>query len=150
MTKQVRGRLGFTDEREFGLIGYRSGHSYVLVRGFPSSAEIEESDGSGQFRMLDVCFAGVERVSCWRSIGRIHLRHPTDTERAALIARIGSVRGANLYLLRPDSIEDYVVANRVYWAEFGLALEASSPLVSDDAEYRETHPPIGGAIQFAD
>lgn len=147
---QVRGTLGFTDSRSFGLIGYRSGHSYALFRGFPSYAEVEESESDQRFRVMDLCFVDLDRISCWRTVGSIHLRHPTDVEQAAVEARIGPVRHANVYLLRPDSIEDYVIAGAVHWAEYDLSLTAPSPLVTEDDGFRKAHPPIGGPVQFAD
>src|SRR5262249_18519925 len=117
---EVRGELGFTDARDFGLFDYRHGHSYALLRGFPTIEEIEESEGGAQFRLLDVCFAGVDRISCWRNTGPIYLRRATDQERAVLEERIGPIRYATVFLLKPDSIEHYVIASRVYWAEFDL------------------------------
>ncbi|MFI6270232.1 hypothetical protein [Micromonospora zamorensis] len=147
----VRGRLGFTDPRSFSLIGYRyGGHGYALFRGFPSSVEIEDSYGDSEFRLLDICFMNIERISCWSGVGPIHLRHPTDDEQAAIQARIGPARNTNVYLLKPNSIEDYVVASAVYWAEYRLALTSPSPLVTEDKEIRETHSPIGGPVQFVD
>jgi hypothetical protein len=91
MTTKVHGKLDIIDPRHFGLIGYRAGHSYALFRGFPSDEEIDDSDGDGTFRLLDICFADLDRISCWRSVGPIHLRYPAEHERAALIARIGPI-----------------------------------------------------------
>ncbi len=59
----MRCRLGFTDPRSFSLIDYQSSHAHALFRGFPSSDEIESSRGGQEFRMLDICFAGVGRIS---------------------------------------------------------------------------------------
>jgi hypothetical protein len=146
----VRGRLGFTDSRSFSLIGFKSGHTSALFRGFPSSEEIEDSHGDQEFRMLDICFAGLVRISCWCMVGPIHLRHPTAAERAALDARLRPDPYSNVYLLKPDSIEEHVIASRVYWAEYDLALNAPSPLASADKDYQQAHPPVGGPVQFAD
>jgi hypothetical protein len=147
----VRGTLGFTDPRSFSLIDYRhGGHGYALFRGFPSSAEIDDSYGDSEFRMLDICFMSIERISCWSSVGPVHLRHATNHEQAAIEARIGPARNANVYLLKPNSIEDYVIAGAVYWAEYDLALTSPSPLVTEDEELRETHPPVGGPMQVVD
>jgi len=147
---EVRGRLGFTDNRHFSLIDYGDDPPYALLRGFPSTEEIEASEGYPTFRMLDVCFSGVTRIACWCSLGPIHLRHPTDAERAALEERVGRIRYDNVYLLKPDSIDHHIIATRVHWAEYDLHLGDPSPLVSEDPEYREAHPPIGGPVQFAD
>ncbi|MDG4838740.1 hypothetical protein O7631_19685 [Micromonospora sp. WMMD967] len=147
----VRGKLGFTDPRSFSLIGYRhGGHGYALFRGFPSLAEIEDGHSDSEFRVLDICFRNIERISCWAGGGPIHLRHPTDEEKDAIQARIGPTRNTNIYLLKPDSIEDYVVASAVYWAEYHLALTAPSPLVAEDKEGRDTHSPIERPVQFVD
>jgi hypothetical protein len=145
----VRGRLGFTDPRYFSLIGYQPGHAYALFRGFPPSEEIEDSQGNQEFRMLDICFAGVDRISCWLGVGPIHLRHPSDEEQAALDKRIRPSRYSNVYLLKPDSIEEHVIAHRVYWAEYDLTLTAPSPLVGDE-DYQQERSPVGGPVQFVD
>ncbi|MGW3890234.1 hypothetical protein ACWD69_16210 [Micromonospora chokoriensis] len=52
--------------------------------------------------------------------------------------------------MKPNSIEDYVVAGAVYWAEYCLAFTSPSPLVAEDEESREEHSPIGGPVQFVD
>jgi hypothetical protein len=145
----VRGRLGFTDPRDFMLIGYQPGRGYALFRGLPSD-EIVANRDRDTFRVLDIYFAGVSRISCWLGVGPIHLRHPTADEQAALDARIRPTPYSNVYLLKPDSIEEHVIASAVYWAEYDLALMAPSPLTSGEIDYEEAHPPIGGSVQFAD
>lgn len=146
----VRGRLGFSDARHFSLVGYQPSHAYALFRGFPSGQEIEDNHSCQEFRVLDICFAGLDRISCWLSVGPIHLRHPSAAEESVLNTRIRLTGYSNVYLLKPGSLEEHVIASRVYWAEYDLPLTAPSPLVSDDKAYQEAHPPVGGPVQFAD
>ena len=35
MQRYREGELGFTDDRVFHLLGYRHGHGYALLRGYP-------------------------------------------------------------------------------------------------------------------
>lgn len=141
-----RGELGFADQRRFHFIDYRHGHGYAVVRGVP---DIDE-DGAA-LRVIDFFFAGVVRVSCGKDFGRFEIRRPSGTEMAALESRLGGFRrGESVFLLEAGTIETYIVAARVYWAEFGIAGGALSPLASEDPEYRSAHRPIGGVVLFAD
>lgn len=65
--------------------------------------------------------------------------------------RIGRIKtGAEIYFLESGSVESYVIAQRVYWAEFDLPYGAVSPLAAEERDYREAHPPIGGIVRYAD
>lgn len=101
--------------------------------------------------MLDVHFTSAERVSVWNELGPIDLRVASAAERAAIEDRIGELASwLAVFLLTADSIENYVIAGRVYWAEYELASRAPSPLASQDHEYRESNPPLNGVVHFAE
>lgn len=136
------------DRRSFSLIDYRHGHGYALFRGFP---EIDDDlPGGAPLRVLDLLFAGIARLSCWKDVGEIHLREATVAQRAELEARTGGFRaGQRMFLLKSDSVEEYVVSYGLNWAEFELPGGAQSPLVSEDSGYRKAHPPAGGMIYAA-
>ncbi|MGW6935389.1 hypothetical protein ACWGE0_35380 [Lentzea sp. NPDC054927] len=136
------------DRRSFSLIDYRHGHGYALFRGFP---EIDaDLPGGAPLQVLDLLFAGIGRLSCWKDVGDIHLREATVSQRTELEARIGGFRvGQRVFLLRPGSVEEYVVSYDLEWAEFELPGGARSPLVSEDSEYRKAYPPAKGVIYTA-
>jgi len=147
MTAQRRGELGFGDQRRFHLIDYRHGHSRAVVRGIP---EPDEEDGGAALRVIDFLFVGVARIACWKDFARFEIRRPSAVEMKVMEGRLGRFRqGESVFLLEAGSIESYIAAARVYWAEFDLGGGAPSPLASEDSDYREAHPPIE-AIQFAD
>lgn len=146
--KRMHEGFDLRDRRSFSLIDYRHGHGYALLRGFP---EIDDDlPGGTPLRVLDLLFAGVVRLSCWKDIGEIHLREATAAQRAEIEARIGGFRvGQRVFLLRPESVEEYVVSYGLEWAEFELPGSAQSPLVSEDSEYRKEYPPTGDVIYSA-
>ncbi|HUQ54615.1 hypothetical protein [Lentzea sp.] len=51
--------------------------------------------------------------------------------------------------LEADSVESYVIASRVYWAEYYLTFTAESPLVPESQEYRVANPSLGD-VRYAD
>ncbi|OLB74257.1 MAG: hypothetical protein AUI14_23995 [Actinobacteria bacterium 13_2_20CM_2_71_6] len=58
----------------------------------------------------------MDRISCWRYLGPIHLSRATDAEWTLLADRIGPICNSTVFLLKEDSIEHYVIAVRVSWA----------------------------------
>jgi hypothetical protein len=101
--------------------------------------------------VLDVHFTAAERVSVWNELGPIDLRVASAAERAVIEDRIGELASwLVVFLLTTGSIENYVIAGRVYWAEYELAAQAPSPLGSQDREYRELNPPLNGVVHFAE
>jgi hypothetical protein len=145
--RQIHGDLGFTDERQFSLIDYRHGHSYAVIRGIPEPQD--DAVGGEALRVVDLFFAGVRRISCWKDNPGVSLRLADATEVAVLEDRIGPIgTGVNVYLLTTNSLEDYVVAGRVYWAEFNIGGGALSPLAAEDHDYRQQHPPIDGTVFY--
>lgn len=146
---QSRAELGFADRRRFYLIDYRHGHSQIVVRGIPRLDE--EEAGSAALRVIDFLFVGVARISCWKDFDQFYIRRATHAERTLLEGRLGQLRtGESVFLLENGTIESYIVATRVYWAEFELGGGALSPLASEDPSYRAAWPPVGGAVKFAD
>jgi hypothetical protein len=149
MMTQRRGELGLADPRRFHLIDYRHGHSHVVIRGIPGFDE--EGDGGSALRVIDFFFVGVSRISCWKDFTQFNIRFPGGNEAPILDERIGKPRhGEKLFLLEAFTLENYILASRVYWAEFDLGGGALSPLASDDQDYKSAHPPIDGVVLFAD
>jgi hypothetical protein len=146
----VREDLDLTDRRDFCLVDVGHGHSYAVLRGYPPIDDDAETSSAGP--VMDVVFAGVERISSWNTLGPIRIRRAGASERALLMDRLGGrIRtSSTVYLLEDGSIESYVIASRVYWAEYDLPFNARSPLVSEEKAYREEHPPVAGVIRFAD
>lgn len=145
---QSRAELGFTDRRRFHLIDYRHGHSQVVVRGIPQQ---EEGNGGAPLRIVDFLFVGVARISCWKDFENFKIRRPEAADAALLEGRLGRFRpGESVFLLEAGTVESYIVAARVYWAEFDLGGGAPSPLASEDLSYSTAHQPIGGVVRFAD
>ncbi|MFE6869548.1 hypothetical protein ACFVFS_23710 [Kitasatospora sp. NPDC057692] len=135
-----------TDRRQFSLVDYRHGHTHAVIRGFPPM----DDDEGPSHRVLDLFFAGVERISCWKDMGPVQVRRADDSERADLERRIGAIgTGGEVFFLEPDSVESYVVAMRLYWAEFDLPYGAVSPFASGDPEYREANPAVGGVVKHS-
>lgn len=144
--KLERGVLGFRDDRHFSLFAYRPQHSYAVVRGFPYFGDIEEGDGEGIVR--DLFFTGVWRIACWKDIGPVHLRKPTQAEADILTSRLGEVRhGLGIFLLEPDSIESYVIAHGVSWADYEIMLGEDSPLTAPPGDRTS---PVDGIVRFAE
>jgi hypothetical protein len=147
--RQERSELGFKDARSFSVVEYRHGHSYLVIRGFPDMED--DASGGSSLRVVDFFFAGASRIASWKDLGPFEIRHPSEAEARTLEARIGALRaGESLFLLEAGSIESYVVAARVYWAEFEIGAGAPSPLASDDEGYRQAHPPVNDLIRFAE
>jgi hypothetical protein len=130
------------DSRTFGLYDVRHGHSYALIRGFPPEPDDDEPVGTV---VLDIMFSWVERVCCRRQFSPLHLRITTDPERAALEDRLGPFRPRNkVFLLEYGTIEAYVVAHEVQWAEFDVGGGGLSPFSDEYGDYADQHPPLGG------
>jgi hypothetical protein len=130
------------DRRMFGLFDLRHGHSFVLLRGFPADDEFGEPVQFGM--VLDGFFAGVRRIACWKDFSPLHLREATPEHADEVVRRIGPMPfGGRLFLLEEDSLESYVIAHAVEWAEFLIGGGAPSPLVSEDEDYRAAHPAQG-------
>jgi hypothetical protein len=136
----VRRATELRDARTFGLFDLRHGHSYVLLRGFPPNDENGEPVTFGL--VLDVWFDFFWRISCRRDFSPLYLREATRDQADELRRRIGPwPRHRRLILLEEDSLESYVIAGEVEWAEFAIGGGAPSPLVSEDQDYRAAHPP---------
>ncbi|WP_327290213.1 hypothetical protein [Streptomyces sp. NBC_01198] len=150
MTTTVGGDLELTDPRDFCLVDVGHGHAYAVLRGYPPVDEDGDAGPAGP--VMDVVFAGVERISCWSDVGPIRVRRADESERQRIADGLGGKirRSSAVFLLEDGSIASYVIASRVYWAEFDLPYDAVSPLASEDAAYREDNPPVGGVIRFAD
>ncbi|WP_327304426.1 hypothetical protein OG730_13245 [Streptomyces sp. NBC_01298] len=138
--------LGFFDDRSFSLIDYGHGHTYAILRGFPPFDDFVVESGEGV--VLDLYFINVQRISCWKDIGPLHLRAADDAERATLESRIGPIGKKWVFLLEPDSIESYIIAGGVEWAEFVLPVPFTlpTPLDSRNREEADTYQPVGGAV----
>ncbi|MFF2040379.1 hypothetical protein ACFVVX_08135 [Kitasatospora sp. NPDC058170] len=140
----TRSEVNVTDRRQFSFVDYRHGHTYVVIRGFPPMDD--DAPGGAPVRVLDLFFTGVKRISCWRDLRSLHVRRADSAERADLEGRIGRIRpDSDVFLLEEGSVESYVIASRLHWAEFDLHGDVS-PFVSSDREYRSAHPPVGGVI----
>ncbi|MEV0430859.1 hypothetical protein [Micromonospora sp. NPDC050495] len=159
VVEQRRDELDLRDDRHFYLIKFEPGHSSALIRGIPDPSENMDLDEEGDETpddehpgpVLDVFFAGVSRVCCWKDFPGAHLRQSSEAERAEIERRIGALRSSErVFLLEADSMESYVIAMRVYWGEFDIDPQASSPLVSEDRNYRRICRPLTGAVLFAD
>jgi hypothetical protein len=91
--KNVRGELCFTDQRHFFLLEVGHGHSYAVLRGF---APIDmDGEYDEELPVMDLYFAGAQRISCWREVGPIHLRiaatrHQTPHTPAGLVDDSGT------------------------------------------------------------
>jgi hypothetical protein len=135
----------FDAGRMFALYGFRHGHSYALIRGFPDT----DSESDGPDTVLDLAFENVSRVSCWRDFSPLSLRYATAAEKAELERRVGSLRSRQrAYLLQPDTTESYVIAARLTVAEFAIGGGFVSPLVAEDKDYIAEHPAIGGRQHY--
>ncbi|MFD5872477.1 hypothetical protein [Streptomyces sp. NPDC060322] len=142
----VSSEMGFLDERSFSLIEYRHSHAHAVLRGFPPFDDPVMESGEGV--VLDLYFVGVRRISCSKDIGPVHLRAAGTEERATLESRIGLVGRKWIFLLEPDSIESYVVAGRVMWAEFLIPspFTLPSPLGGLDREVADTYRPVNDVV----
>lgn len=151
MTGQVRADLGFADRRRFHFIEYRYGHTQALLRGIPEPDSDDDEEGAAEDRVIDFLFVNVARISCWKDFRQFEIRRPTASEMATLRERVPGLRSDDsVFLLEAGTIESYIVAGRVYWAEFDVGRTGESPLVSEDQDYRESNPPIMGVVHFAD
>ncbi|WP_439663447.1 hypothetical protein ACSHWB_19595 [Lentzea sp. HUAS TT2] len=77
-----------------------------------------------------------------------------QAQRDALAERIGRIRKSDsVYFIEEGSLENYVIASRVYWAEYNLTYDADSPLIADSradsAAYRQANLPLG-PVRYAD
>ncbi|WP_052685135.1 hypothetical protein [Lentzea aerocolonigenes] len=146
--RPVRAGLDLRDDREFSLAGYGLSHTWALFRGFPPRG----GDPSPTFRVrvLDVAFLGLDWIATRKHVQSLHVRMADQAERDALTERVGRIRESNaVFFLEAGSTESFVIASRVYWAEYELIDSAESPLVSDDHEYRLANPPLG-PVRYAD
>ncbi|MFB7980174.1 hypothetical protein [Streptomyces vinaceus] len=145
----LRAEPDIVDDREFSLVDYRHGHAHAVVRGFPEPDD--DAPGGAPVRVLDLLFAGVERISCGKDVGPVRVRRAADGERQALAARIGRIRADDsVFFLKAGSTEDYIIASRLYWAEFDLPHGSMSPLASEDSDYRRDHPAVDDTVRFSD
>lgn len=115
------------DQREFSLLFYAHGHTQVLLRGCPTDGDDTDDLATGP--VLDLLFSNVWRVSCWKEWRSIALRIATPEERAVLAGRIGEIRPSRkVFLLTEGSLENYVIAGSVSWAEHYLTDSSVGPL----------------------
>lgn len=142
----IASEIGFFDTRSFSLIDYRHSHAHAVLRGFPPFDDSVVESGEGV--ILDLCFIGVQRISCWKDIGPVHLRDADAEERATLESRVGPIGRKRVFLIEPDSIESYIIAGRVVWAEFLLPspFTLPSPLDTLNREEAATYQPVGGIV----
>jgi hypothetical protein len=144
----VPGELGFVDRRSFSLIDYRHGHTHAILRGFPEPDDEAEHGLEGP--VLEVYFAGVQRISCWKDFCPLHIRLASGEERRILQGRLGPIDDdTSVFLLELDSIESYVIAGKVYWAEFRLPFNAPSPLDTRNTESVREYRPLGDQVHSA-
>ncbi|WP_030430857.1 hypothetical protein [Allokutzneria albata] len=150
--KPVRAELNLRDEREFSLVDYGTSHAWAVFRGMP----VRDDDvpfGSAA-KVLDVVFLGLERIASWRHVKSLHVRMADQAQKAALEERIGRIRRSDsVYFIEEGSLEHYVIASRVYWAEYDLTYDADSPLVADsgvDGRASGGATPPLGPIRYAD
>ena len=151
MSARVRSSGVVDDSRVFSLFEYEVGRTQVVLRGYPPVEEYEDLPPGTPMRVLDICFVGVERISCWIGLRAVQLRVADDSELERLRPQL---QGRNLFdcsvfLLEPGTVEEYVVAGRAYWAEYDLRFGDPSPLTSFDSQYREQHPPVDDTVYFA-
>ncbi|WP_306359912.1 hypothetical protein [Nocardia sp. CC227C] len=147
--RTIRAELDIADRRQYSLVDYRHGHSYAVIRGFPELDD--DAPGGSPVQVLDLFFAGVERISCWKDLGPIDVRRAEGAERAELAQRIGSIRPSSVvFYLERGSVESYVIASRLHWAEFDLPYGAVSPLASEESGYRDAYPPVDGVVRFTE
>jgi hypothetical protein len=150
--KQVRAELDLCDEREFQLVDYGISHAWAVFRGMPPRDD--DVPFGSVARVLDVVFLGLERISSWRHVKSLHVRMADQAQKDALAERIGRIyKSDSVYFIERDSLEHYVIASRVYWAEYNLTFDADSPLIADSridgAAYRRANPPLG-PVRYAD
>lgn len=132
------------DDRIFSLIDYVHGHGHALLRGCPDITDDPATWRSP--RVLDLVFAGIKRVSCWRDFTPLRLREATPDQLTVLEDRIGKLGpGLRVFLLRADGLEDYLISYGLSWAEFDLPGGAPSPLVGGREGLR-AHPPVNGVV----
>src|SRR5215470_13664426 len=119
----------------FGLYGFRHGHSYVHLRGFPDPEEAPDRQTT-----VDLVFSSVWRVACRRDFSPLNLRLATADERDEMERRVGPIpRLKKVFLLEPDSMESYVIAADLAVGEFAIGGGADSPLTSEDRAYIHSH-----------
>jgi hypothetical protein len=136
--------LPFRDDRQFGLFSYQHGHSFALIRGFPTDPD---SEGGEPGPLVDLLFRPVVRVACWKSFSPIAVRYATAEESSEIQRRIGPLRPRHkIYLLEPDTIESYIIASELLMAEYLIGGGAESPLVSADPDYLKAHSARTGPI----
>jgi hypothetical protein len=139
--------LQFVESRMFGLYGFRHGHSYALIRGFPPMDDDDEAQEV--VTVLDLLFTGVVRISCAKDFSPLCLRFASAAEVADLEGRIGKIRRLKkVYLLEQGSLESYVVASELLVAEFALGGGDESPLAAEDQSFIASHPPLSPVLRF--
>lgn len=147
-----RAELDLRDERRFSLVDYGISHAWAVFRGMP--VRDPDTPFGSATKVLDVVFLGLERISSWRRIKSLHVRMADTAQRDVLAERIGRIRRSDsVYFVEEGSFESYVIASRVYWAEYYLTPHADSPLVADSRTdgpaYRLANPPLG-PVRYAD
>ena len=135
-------------DRTFGLYGFRHGHSYAHLRGFPDDLDAEGRPVD-HHTTVDLVFSYVWRVACRLNFTPLNLRYTTTDERQALQQRIGPIpRLKKVYLLEPSSIESYVIASELVVAEFAIGGGADCPLTAENPDYSALHPPLKPVMRY--
>ncbi|MBC9715837.1 hypothetical protein H9Y04_25175 [Streptomyces sp. TRM66268-LWL] len=118
----------------------------VAGRGFPAFDDSVAESGEGT--VLDLRFVGLQRISCWKDIGKFHLRTASPAERATLESRIGPIGMKWVFLVEGDSLESYFIAGRLLWAEFVLPSPFTAPNPLDPLNKQEArlYQPVGDVV----
>ncbi|AZM49841.1 hypothetical protein DMB38_32295 [Streptomyces sp. WAC 06738] len=134
----------FRDERHFGLLVYRPNYPCAVFRGTPP---LEDLDVDDTLVVRDILFSDLWRISSWNDLGPVHLRRAAPPERAELEGRLGEIRaGHEIYLLEAGSVETYVIAGGVTWADYELeSALRESPLLERAADRRA---PVDGVVRY--
>ncbi|MET7948583.1 hypothetical protein [Micromonospora sp. NPDC005324] len=102
-------------------------HSRLHLRGL-----IGDPEGDENLQVLDVVFHDVSRICVSDLYRQFELRLATPEQKAAEEERLGTRwPRALMYLLSSERTADYVVAGRVYWAEFDVSPTEPSPLLQE-------------------
>lgn len=134
----------FRDDRHFGLLVYRPNYPCAVFRGTPP---LEDLDVDDTLVVRDILFSDLWRISSWNDLGPVHLRRAAPAERETLAGRLGEIRpGHGIYLLEAGSLETYVIAGGVTWADYELESPLQdSPLLARAADRRR---PVDGVIRY--
>ena len=114
MSTYVRSSGVVDDFREFSLFEYEVGRTQVVLRGYPPVEEYENLPPDAPLRVLDICFVGVERISCWIGLRSVSLRVADAAELEQLRPRLSGrdLYDCSVFLLEPGSIPNTLTRAR--------------------------------------